>query len=120
MGAFVDGPHAFEVVIGPDFRAEEMNDHVARVDQHPIALRQALDAGARKTPVLEALRQVFRRRSDVPRGPSGRHNDGIAQRGSSREIDRHDVFGLVVIEGGDNARQQRRLGWKIFGRRTQT
>src|SRR5271166_1324701 len=35
-------PHLFEIVVGADFRSEHVNDHVARIDQHPVSLSLAL------------------------------------------------------------------------------
>src|ERR1700743_2942901 len=37
-GRFGHRPHAFEVVIGAYFGTEDVHDHVAGVDQHPVAL----------------------------------------------------------------------------------
>jgi hypothetical protein len=36
-------PKLFEIVIGANLGAEQMHDHIARIDQHPVALRLALD-----------------------------------------------------------------------------
>ena len=36
-------PHLFELVEGAHFRPEHMDDHVTGVDQHPVAMRHALD-----------------------------------------------------------------------------
>jgi hypothetical protein len=47
-------PHFFEIVIGADFRPEEMDDDIAGVEQHPIALALALDG----EPARDRLFQV--------------------------------------------------------------
>ena len=39
-------PHLFEIVIGPDFWPEQVHDDIARVDQHPVAMRNTLDPRA--------------------------------------------------------------------------
>ena len=36
-------PKLFEIVVGADLGPEQMHYHVTRVDQHPVALRLALD-----------------------------------------------------------------------------
>ena len=54
----VDGPDLLDVVEGAHFRPEQVNDHVARVDQHPVAVRQALDLDAAQTLFLEQTLQV--------------------------------------------------------------
>src|SRR5690349_13156138 len=54
----------------------------------------------------------------MTRRPSRRDNDRIAQRRTTGQIDRDDVFGFVVVEGGENARQKRRFRGR--GRRVAT
>ena len=39
-------PHLLEIVEGANFRPEDVDDDVACVDQHPVAVRHALDAHA--------------------------------------------------------------------------
>jgi hypothetical protein len=36
-------PKLFEIVVGADLGPEQVHDHIARIDQHPVALRLALD-----------------------------------------------------------------------------
>ena len=91
-----------------------MHNHVAGVDQNPIALRQALDAHARQAPVLQLARQIFGQRRDMPRRPPGGDDDGIAQRRPAAEVDLDDVFRLVVVEGGEDAREKGRFGMRRF------
>jgi len=55
----VHRPHAFEIVIGADFRTEDMNDHVAGIDQNPIALRQAVHVTSAVADFLQPPRQVL-------------------------------------------------------------
>ena len=39
----VSRPHLFQVIEFADLGAEDMDDYVARIDQHPVALRRAFD-----------------------------------------------------------------------------
>ena len=50
-------PHLFEIVVGPDLRPEDVDDHVAGIDQHPIALALALDRDAAGQILLQMLGQ---------------------------------------------------------------
>ena len=106
----VHRPHTLEVVIGPHLGTEQVDDHIARIDQHPVALRQALYAGGAIACLLQPPRQVLGSRGDVAlRAPRG-DDQRIAQRRPAGKVDRDDVFGFVVVEGGEDARKQRRLG----------
>ena len=48
-------PHLLEIVELPDLRAEDMDDDVAGVDQHPVAMGQAFDASASEAGSLSFL-----------------------------------------------------------------
>src|SRR5579859_1872283 len=46
LGRFARRPHLFEIVEFPNFRTEDVDDDVARVDQHPVAIGHAFDTRA--------------------------------------------------------------------------
>ena len=50
-------PHLLDVVEFPDFRAEDMDDHVAGIDQHPVGAGQPLDARLAEPGILDRLEQ---------------------------------------------------------------
>jgi hypothetical protein len=52
-------PHLLDVVELPDFRPENMDDDIARIDQNPIAGRQALDPRIAETGILEFADQAI-------------------------------------------------------------
>ena len=73
-------PHLFEIVVGADFRPEQVHDDIARIDQHPVALRLALDrdaGAARRAPLRDA------RSRPAPAGSSGRSRSPSGRRSSS-------------------------------------
>jgi len=47
-----------------------VNDHVTGIDQHPIAIGQALDVDGFDPGFLQSLGDVFRNRADVPVDPA--------------------------------------------------
>src|SRR4249920_2601080 len=47
-------PHLLQIVEGADLGPENMHDDIARIDEHPVAMRRALDA-RRKTGPVEVL-----------------------------------------------------------------
>lgn len=61
----VDRPDLLDVVELAHFGAEQMDDDVTRIDQHPVTVRQALNAGLAVTGFLEGAQQVVRQSADV-------------------------------------------------------
>ncbi len=83
-----------------------MHDDVGRVDQHPVALFLAFDLAGPAGFGLQPLHELFGDGGDLPRRPARADDHVVGDRRPSAEIDRHHVFGLVVIEGGENAGEQ--------------
>ena len=78
--------------------AEQMDDHVARIDQHPVALLPAFDRNMRAAGPLELFDQMVRHRGELPRIGSGRDDHEIGDGTLPGEFDAHDVLGLVGVE----------------------
>ena len=76
-----------------------MDDHVASVDQHPIAGILAPDLAGAGEIALARLGQLFCKRHDLPGRPPGGDHEVIGHFRPSAEVNRHHVFGLVLIEG---------------------
>ncbi len=83
-----------------------MHDHVARIDQHPIAMRQALDARNGHPRVLERFHDAVRHRANMNVGTAGCDDHHVSDGGFAVEIDRDDVLGLSVVETGQNSLHQ--------------
>src|SRR5580698_10491458 len=94
-------PHLLEVIEGTDFGPEDVNDHVTRIDQHPVALRRAFDAG-RNAGFVQILDHPVGDRADMALRPAGRHDHVVADRGFIAKIDGEDVLGLHVVEAGED------------------
>src|SRR5580700_321602 len=94
-------PHLLEIVEGADFGPEDVNDHVARIDQHPVALRRAFDAG-RNAGFVQILDHPVGDRADMALRPAGRYDHVVADRGFIAKIDGEDVLGLHVVEAGED------------------
>ena len=67
MGRVV-GPQLFEIVEAPHFRPEHMHHNVAGIDQHPVALRQALDPEVAVSHLLQLVDQLVRDGADMAAG----------------------------------------------------
>src|SRR3954468_24158296 len=80
-------PHLFEIVEGAHLRPEHMNDDVAGIDQHPVAVLLAFDADAFQARLVEALNGAVRDRCDMTVRASAGHDHGVADGGLAGEVD---------------------------------
>lgn len=74
----VHRPHILEIVIGTNLRPKQVNDHIARIHQNPVALRKAFDARCPVAGFLQPPGKMLRRRSDVALRSAGSDDDRIA------------------------------------------
>jgi len=106
-GRSVEAPHPFEVVEAAHFRAEKVNDHAARVDQHPVRCRQSLDPRIAEAALFQALAELLRHGRDLPCRAAGRDHHVIGDGGFAVEVDGHGLLSLVVIQGLQNESEKR-------------
>ena len=95
-------PHLLEIVECANFGPEDMNNHVAGVDQHPIAMRQALDSDAGEPSPVKALQHLIGHRPDMAIGPSGGHDHVVGDRGFGAQIDCGGILSLHVVEARED------------------
>src|SRR5688500_7815722 len=70
-----EAPHPLEIVEAAHFGAEQVHDHVAGIDQHPVGGREPFDARIAMAFLLEALGEVRGDRRDLAgRAPGGDHH----------------------------------------------
>src|SRR5437588_11983264 len=74
-------PHLLQVIEGANFRPKRMDDHVARVDQHPVAMRQAFYPETGHAGALQLLAHMIRDRANMAMRPPGGHDHKVADRG---------------------------------------
>ena len=104
-------PHPLQIVEGAHFRPEDVDDHVARIDQHPVAMRQPFHprprryrASLRSLRIWSAMAPTWR--FDLPRG----HDHVVADRRLAVQVDGDCVLGLHVVQAGeDEAKRLLRL-----------
>ncbi len=80
-----------------------MNNDVARIDQHPVARGKSVHRTRSIARLFQPPRQMFGDRTHMPLRPAIGDDNGIGQRRAAFEVDRYDVFRLVVVEGNQNA-----------------
>jgi hypothetical protein len=91
-------PELLQIVKMTHFAFEQMHDHVAGIDQHPIGLTGTLGAQPLEPPELEAIEQVLGHTRDVPLGAAGRDDHEVGKAGLAGEIAGLWVDRLVVGE----------------------
>jgi hypothetical protein len=64
-GRVVGQPHFLDIVEASDFRPKNVNDHVALVDQHPIAVWHTFDPEIASAGGPEVLQQTLGNGADM-------------------------------------------------------
>src|SRR4051812_47565958 len=93
-------PQLLDVVEFPDFRAEDMDDHIAGIDQHPAGAGQPLDARLAQPRILDRLQKVIGDGADMAVRAARGDNHIVAQAGLALNVDGDNVFCLGVFETG--------------------
>jgi hypothetical protein len=94
----VDRPDLLDVVEGANLGAEQVDDHVPGVDQHPVAAGQAFDAGLAVPLVLERPQQPVGQGADMAVRAAGRDDQAVGDGALVLEVDEDDVLGLVLVQ----------------------
>ena len=114
-------PQPFEIVefayLGPEY----VHDHIAGIDQHPVAIGQALDMDAFDAGFLQGFGHVFRDRADMPVGPACGDDHVVGKGGFAAKVDGDRFFRLHIVEAGEDHIQRLvgvglRLQGRSFGR----
>ena len=110
-----------EIVELADLGSEDMHDHIAGIDQHPVAIGHAFDMDVLDSVVLQAFQDIFRNRADVPVGPARGDDHEVGKRGFAAKVDGDRLFRLHILEAGEDQVQRLvgvrlRLQGRILGR----
>jgi len=96
------GPELLELVELANLRAKDVNDRVARIDQHPIAMGHALDPDIPLAGCFQPFHEMLGDSADMALRATARNDHVIGDRRLPVKVDRHNVFGFVVFEGVEN------------------
>jgi hypothetical protein len=108
----IGGPELLELVKLAHLRPEDVDDGIARVNQHPIAMRQPLDTNIPFAGRFQPFDEMLGDGADVPLRAAARNDHLIGKRRLTGEVDRYDVFGFVVFERVENELDEiRAIGW---------
>lgn len=83
--------------MGPHFSSKNVHDHINGINEHPVALGQALDSRCIAF-FLETPREVLSNCSDVPLRPASRHDHKVGHWIAALEIYGDRIGGLIRIE----------------------
>ncbi|GAB4537645.1 MAG: hypothetical protein Tsb0010_16770 [Parvularculaceae bacterium] len=75
-----------------------MDDHIARVDQNPVAMGQAFDSEILDAQIFQPPLQAIRQRPDMAMRTARGDDHHIGEGSLAGKIDLDDVLGLVVVK----------------------
>jgi hypothetical protein len=103
----ISAPHLLEIVELAHLGTEQMHEHIAGIDQNPVAMRQPLDAWRFQAGVFDRLDHVLGDRSDMYAGASGGYDHGIGDRGLAMQVEANDVFCFGIFETRQNGLREK-------------
>ena len=95
-------PQSLEIVEFANLGSEDVHDHIAGIDQHPIAVGQALNVDVLDSGFLETFGDVFRDRADVPVDPAGGDDHVIGKCRFAAKVYGDRFFRLHIVEAGED------------------
>ena len=98
MGGLVRRPDLFKIIEFPHFRAEQMDDHVPGIDQHPVGIRHAFDTGGAPGEFLDFLRDAVCKRCHMAARTARCDNHEVGQGGLALKVNEDQILGLVVLK----------------------
>jgi hypothetical protein len=98
-------PHLFQLIKVADLGAEDVNDHIAPVDQNPIAGFLAFHLGRHAELLAQTVCQLLGNRRNLTRRTARTNDQVIRHIRPTAQVNLNDVFGFVVIDRGQNGSQ---------------
>jgi hypothetical protein len=98
VSRLVRHPDFFEIVEFAHFRAEQVDDHIARINQDPIRVSHAFNAGRAAGQAFRLLGDMFGKRGYVPSGTARCDDHEVGEGRFTLKLDEGQIFGLVVFE----------------------
>ena len=100
LGRPLGRPHLFEIVELADVGAEDVDDRVAGVDQHPVVDRLAFDPRRADAGLAAGLDDPFGDGADMRAGTAGGDDHHVGEGGAAGQVDADDVLGFRVLQAG--------------------
>src|SRR4029450_9598871 len=91
-------PQPFEIVEFAHLGSEHVHDHIAGIDQHPVAIGQALDMHGLYPVFLPGVRHLLRDRADMPVGLAGGDDHVVGKCIFAPKVHGARFFRLHIVE----------------------
>jgi hypothetical protein len=113
----IGAPHLLEIVELSDIGLEYVDDRIAGIEQHPVAMRDAFDPGRWEACCAARARHPVGDRADVNVRASRGDDHQVGDGGFARQVDDDDILGFGVFEAfdqrlGEAPVERRRLGFE--------
>jgi len=95
-------PQSFQIVEFANLGPEHVHDHIAGIDQHPVAVGQTLDVDRLDAGFLETFGNVFRDRADMPVNPARGDDHVVGKCRFTAKVDGDRFFRLHIVEAGED------------------
>ncbi len=103
-------PHFFQIVKRPHLGFEYVYDYITRINQHPVAMRHALDPASAIALLLERTQQMIGDGRDMTVRTPTRNHHVIGEGGFSGQIYGNNLLGFVIIKASENQIKQFTMG----------
>ena len=100
-------PELFKIVEAPHLGLEDMDDDIARINQHPVALGNAFNPDVFPALLLQLVDELVGDGVDMAVGAAGDHDHVIGDRTLAFEANSDDLFGLGIFKLADDGLEQR-------------
>jgi hypothetical protein len=100
-------PEQLEVIEVPRLGAEQMDDSVAEVDEHPARAGVPLRAQQRPVEVLDGVGHLVSYGLDLALVAAGSDDEVVGEGGNGPDVEDEDVLGLAFV--GEPCAQARKL-----------
>jgi hypothetical protein len=97
-GIIAKRPHSFQIVKIPYFGTEQVDDHVVRIDQHPIRCREPFDPNAFAKLRFDLFCKLNGHRRDLPRRSARGDHHVVRDVRFAGERDGDDFLRLIVVK----------------------
>jgi hypothetical protein len=79
-----------------------VHHHIARIHQHPIAVRHAFNAQMLRTGFFQRMHQMIGKRTDMTLRATAGDDDRVGNGGFALHVQREDILGFIVLKRGED------------------
>jgi hypothetical protein len=95
-------PKLFQIIEAADLGTEQVDNHVARIDENPVALGHAFNAEIGESCRFKLFDKLLGNGGNMPIGTAAGYDHLVGQRALAIEIYRSNVLGFGVIKTSED------------------